>query len=614
MGRCRTRFAVALPMALLASGLSLIILSVGDSVVWGDSSDAPSLSAKEMIDEARFAEVDGRNADHDYWARQALQRAPSDPAAHWLAGEVRLDGRWATIDEAASTLAGNEHYREYLRIRSRYAATVRDQTRLAEWCAGYKLKDQARAHYSRVLELDPNNTVAHKRLGHKLLGGQWRTGQEITQNRTREKQLRSDLIGWQRTMLKLRADLSAADEDRRESARRQLSAIDDPGAIPAMERMLASVAGTSGVAATETIGRIPGQDASMSLARLAAFSPWKEVRDRAAAELKSRPLVEFVPSMLATMIAPVEYREEVYTGNAAPAKRAAATGQANQPAPAGNRLLQRQVFARETQSARVERAFDTQFVLQGSPAITPVLAQMAVLSNGLTAPQQSALNAENARTSQTNGRIVEVLAAVTGEKLGPSPKAWWDWWDQYNDVYREPKLAQTTYEPKYTPMPLLLPSSLMRYGGECFAAGTTVWTIEGPKAVERIAVGDMVLAQNADTGELAYKPVLRAAERPPIPLVAVTVEGEVIRCTGGHPFWVPGSGWVHAKRLDTPAWLHALSGAAQAISVEKVAKEKTYNLEVADFHSYFVGRGKILVHDVTPLGPTTTEVPGLKSP
>ena len=121
-----------------------------------------------------------------------------------------------------------------------------------------------------------------------------------------------------------------------------------------------------------------------------------------------------------------------------------------------------------------------------------------------------------------NRPIAEVLSAVSGEQLGTSPKAWWDWWDRYNDTYREPKVVQQTVEPKYTP-PVLVsipPTSLpglSRRFGECFAAGTTVWTLEGPKPVERISVGDLVLSQNVDTGQLAYKPVLRAAARPRLP-------------------------------------------------------------------------------------------------
>ena len=37
-----------------------------------------------------------------------------------------------------------------------------------------------------------------------------------------------------------------------------------------------------------------------------------------------------------------------------------------------------------------------------------------------------------------------------------------------------------------------------------------------------------------------------------------------------------------------------------------------YNLVVADFHTYFVGPGMILSHDVTQPAPTNVKVPGLE--
>jgi len=173
-----------------------------------------------------------------------------------------------------------------------------------------------------------------------------------------------------------------------------------------------------------------------------------------------------------------------------------------------------QVFTRETQSARFERAFETPFVFQGNPAVVQMLSEAALQSNGLTPVQQSQLDAENSRSTELNRPIAEVLCAVSGEKLGPSAKDWWKWWERYNEAYSESKPTQRTVEPKYrSPLPLPLPPT---WKGECFAAGTTIWTLDGPKAVERVSVGDLVLSQNVDTGELAYKPVLRAAERPPI--------------------------------------------------------------------------------------------------
>jgi hypothetical protein len=60
--------------------------------------------------------------------------------------------------------------------------------------------------------------------------------------------------------------------------------------------------------------------------------------------------------------------------------------------------------------------------------------------------------------------------------------------------------------------------------------------------------------------------------------------------------------------------VHGVSGATVIDSVGPGPKVKTYNMVVADWNTYFVGRGKLLVHDITLPSPTTTEVPGLKTP
>ena len=114
--------------------------------------------------------------------------------------------------------------------------------------------------------------------------------------------------------------------------------------------------------------------------------------------------------------------------------------------------------------------------------------------------------------------------------------------------------------------------------------------------------------------ELALKPVLRTTERPPENLFKLDVGRESIECTGGHPFWVSGQGWVKARNLESSARLHAVAGTRVIGNVEQAGLEVTYNLIVADFHTYFVGEGKILTHDNTIRGPTGAVVPGLVEP
>jgi len=57
--------------------------------------------------------------------------------------------------------------------------------------------------------------------------------------------------------------------------------------------------------------------------------------------------------------------------------------------------------------------------------------------------------------------------------------------------------------------------------------------------------------------------------------------------------------------------LHHVTGALAVGSVQDAEVAVTYNLIVADFHTYFVGKTNLLTHDNTVLRPTNAVVPGL---
>lgn len=119
--------------------------------------------------------------------------------------------------------------------------------------------------------------------------------------------------------------------------------------------------------------------------------------------------------------------------------------------------------------------------------------------------------------------------------------------------------------------------------------------------MEGIEVGDKVLAYDETTGEQAYKEVVRLFRNETDEWYHITANGEELICTGGHPFFVKDKGLVSAKDLSIGDILHLSDGALVAISaiaIEKLEKpEATYNFEVADFHTYFVGESEVLVHN-----------------
>lgn len=84
-----------------------------------------------------------------------------------------------------------------------------------------------------------------------------------------------------------------------------------------------------------------------------------------------------------------------------------------------------------------------------------------------------------------------------------------------------------------------------------------------------------------------------------------TDEGD-IDTTANHPFYVIGKGWVAAGDLVKGDEVYNLDGTTSIIlgSEIEVLDEPVlvYNLEVEDFHSYFVGCVPVLVHNRCTLG------------
>ena len=147
-------------------------------------------------------------------------------------------------------------------------------------------------------------------------------------------------------------------------------------------------------------------------------------------------------------------------------------------------------------------------------------------------------------------------------------------------------------------------SAVVSIGSEisiCFVEGTQIATGEGLVPIEDIQPGDLVLATDPDTGETALKPVVQTFRNETEEWIHVTVNGEEITCTPNHPFYSPVKGWTSAIDLKAGDILVMLNGGY--VVVEQVqhelleSPETTYNFEVADFHTYYVGDTEVLVHN-----------------
>ena len=135
----------------------------------------------------------------------------------------------------------------------------------------------------------------------------------------------------------------------------------------------------------------------------------------------------------------------------------------------------------------------------------------------------------------------------------------------------------------------------------CFIAGTLVATETGYVTIENIKAGDLVWAHDPETGETALKPVVQTFRNETTEWIHVTVNGETLTCTPEHPFYSPVKGWTSAIDLRAGDILVMLNG--EYVVVEQVqhelleSPETTYNFEVEDFHTYYVGDTYVLVHN-----------------
>lgn len=251
---------------------------------------------------------------------------------------------------------------------------------------------------------------------------------------------------------------------------------------------------------------------------------------------------------------------------------------------------------------------NTQAAEAMSPEIIPRLERIQAsidVSRQQLVADVECLDGLNARSNQLNSQVLPVLSAVTGQNLGVEPDDWKSWWaDQRGYVYDRPELP--SFKPVLTqvvPNPVSATIELPHVA--CFAAGTSVRTIDGLKPIEVVKVGDQVLAQNVTTGRLMFTPVVAVFHNKPTATCKVQAGDKMVVATGIHRFWKANHGWVMVRELKPGDMVRTIGGTARIASVETDETQPVFNLEVGDGASFFVGRSGVLVHDNSIVWPVS---------
>jgi hypothetical protein len=611
-------------------------------------SDAAAAEVEAVLRDEAAGRVDRRER-----LASTLARHPDSALARWQAGFVREGKSWQPFEKPQSPAVDDDSLERYRERREAAAKTFADQKELAEWCRKQGLADQERAHLGAALLYAPTSeqSALYPRLGYCKVGERWVSGEQLAVWQEMNRRVAAAVKSWSRKLEKIAEQLSGS---RRQYVQglANLKELTNTESLPAVEYILCGRDETSALAALEALAGVKGYQGSLALARQAVFSKWTTVNERATTLLKQRSLDEFVHDLIGLLASPV-------TATYSAAQLIYFQDRPGDSSPCGFVLIWNYILARETddqfQVAVLHAAdYRLNYFMRGAilNSLDLIGMQTGYWQNSkgmvtgeprdpLTFPadrysirsllqdqkdvqeivrsdaeqvwlRDQQVDAFNDRTEQLNRQTIAVLAGVTGREPDHDPARWWQWWADYSDVQQtgEKPIVTVVDETNYLGDPTL---RFHRISGKCccLAAGTPVRTDQGLAAIEDIKIGDRVLSQDIESGGLAYKPVLQTTIRPPAEVTAVRAGGETFVCTRAHRFWKSGHGWIRASELEPHSLLHTVTGNTPAALSTRSDPIATYNLVVADFHTYFIGKAGLLSQDLLRPRGTDNVVPGL---
>ncbi len=590
------------------------------------SASEPGDAGNDRVQKALMADVRRLPAERQRLLNEALAESPDLAAANWHSGKVLVDGTWLSASEAAAAIAGSSDSIEFVDQRNQALGSPRLELALARWARERNWTDREQLFLQRVVSLGEPRLAASaaSRLGLVREGNQYFSAEDLKQYRRDGESLQRLERQWRPQIDAWLNDFQSTRATPREHVIQEIERVRDPQVISLFEAHLSSADDELAAAVVRMLAHIPDRAATLSLARHAIGLPWDGPVDLAVQELKSRSRYEYVPWLLSLLQVPIRTQYRIVTDARGSVRHEHAFMSEDQNA----RWVHHQQVDAISNLQRVPYLLRKQAgvlmpLRQSDPSLSlSDVANQWAMQRQLAEIQETAARRRIANTENSvvilnlaidaaNERIDYVLRKSLNEVQLRSPSEWWDWWTDYREVEGSYKPEYSTTDRHAYPFMCGDCPQIVGVMPSCFVAGTPVWTETGLRAIEQIEIGDRILSQDVETGELALKLVVNRTIRPASPLLGIQVGAKEVVATKGHLFWVDGRGWKMAKFLEPDEQLHSLRGGILISELQLRGEAEAYNLIVADFHSYFVGEEGLLVHDTSMAEPTRAITPGL---
>jgi tetratricopeptide (TPR) repeat protein len=579
-----------------------------------------------------WCEAHGLTAERGKHLMEAIGIDPGNTAARGLLGLISYRGEWLSPEEVRGKRKSDEELARKLEAynarRAELDAEIRNRKndaggrhkaalaheKLGAWCEQQGLKDEAIAHFTTAVQLDPYLDAPWKHLGYVKHHGQWLSRENLAALEQETAAQHKADRHWETLLRKWKAELG--EKKRRQQAEESLAGVTDPRAVPAIARIFGKGSSSDQLTAVAMLERIDGQASSRELARLAVFGDSQEVRAAAIAVLKKREPRDYVGALIDLVQFPVEYKVQAVTGPgsrggllidtprfrllrtySAPAPYHLATSfrgtvvydADGMPVPYRGIELDQMRSLKPAQQVAKEFEIDMRArELMAEANLKAAAAQQQMIAD------LGAIEQFNSQAAALNERVLPILQETAGAPAtSTDPDSLNKWWyDKLGYNYEPPQKVQVTQNA----FPQLPPPTLTT----CFVAGTPVRTMEGFLPIEKIRTGDLVLSQDVATGALEFRPILVVHHNPPNRTLRISLsDNQVLVASVYHRFWRSGKGWAQARELKPGDLLRSLGSTLRVVSVEPGKVEPLFNLDVAQNRSFFVGESNVLVHDNT---------------